>query len=160
MTNEQGKAITYAMKMRIAQPVENQRLQFIEQQTATNLELEHQSKILLDFLNNNNGGLNLLFSFVVAISTVFYVVLTRQLVAETKRMRQAQQKPRISMTIQPREDLLNFVDLIIENIGLGAAYNVKFEIEPDSEYGFKQGKLSNVGFIKRGISYFPPNQKK
>lgn len=113
----------------------------------------------LDFLNNNSGGLNALFSFVVAISTVVYAILTWQLVSETRRMRQAQQEPKVSVTIQPREDLLNFVDLIVENIGVGAAYNVNFQVDSDFEYGFTQGRLSDIGFIKKGINYFAPQQK-
>lgn len=72
--------------------------------------------------------LNVIFSGLVAISTVVYAVLTWQLVSETRKMREAQQEPKFLVTTQPREDSLDFVEMIVKNIGLEPAYEVKFEI--------------------------------
>ncbi len=72
-------------------------------------------------------------------------------------MRKAQTEPHISAIIQSKEEYINWIDMIIQNIGLGPAYNVKFEINPDFEDG--NIKLSEVGFIKNGLPYFAPNQK-
>lgn len=47
---------------------------------------------------------------------------------------------------------------IVENIGLGPSYNIKFKVDPDFEY--EKGKvLSGVGFVKDGWDYLAPNQK-
>lgn len=112
----------------------------------------------LEFINQNQGALMVIFSAVVAISTIFYVLLTERLVSETKEMREAQTEPRISISIRPRDEWINLIDLIIQNIGPGPAYNVKFEIEPDFEYR-KNHLLSQTGFIKKGIKYLSPDQK-
>jgi hypothetical protein len=73
-------------------------------------------------------------------------------------MREAQTEPKVFVTIQPREEWINFMDLVIQNIGLGPAYNIEFEVHPDFEY--EKGKfLSEIGFMKKGLKYLAPNQK-
>jgi len=47
---------------------------------------------------------SLIFSALVAVSTMVYAVLTWKLVSETKKMREAQTEPKISVSIQPREE--------------------------------------------------------
>lgn len=114
--------------------------------------------MVLDFLNQNSGALAIVFSAVVAITTVVYAILTWKLVSETKKMRKSQTEPHVSVNIQPKEESIYFIEMIVENIGLGPAYNVKFEVDPDFEY--EKGKfLSNLGFVKNGLKYFAPNQK-
>lgn len=112
----------------------------------------------LDFLNENSGAFAVIFSAVVAIATLVYAILTWRLVSETRKLREAQTEPKISVTIQPREEWINFIDMIIQNIGLGPAYNIKFEINYDFEYA--KGKfLSELNFMKKGLKYLAPNQK-
>jgi len=113
---------------------------------------------VLEFLNQNVGAFTVIFSAVVAIATMVYAILTWKLVSETRKMREAQTEPKISVTAQPREEWINFVDMIIQNIGLGPAYNIKFRVNPDFEYE-KGSFLSELGFMKNGLRYLAPNQK-
>ena len=115
--------------------------------------------MLLDFFNANSGAFSVLFAGIVALATLVYAILTWKLVSETKRMREAQTEPKISISIQPREESINMVDIIIQNIGLGPAYNIAFELDGDF-YFFKDRLFSDIGFIKKGIKYLAPNQKK
>ena len=113
---------------------------------------------LVEFLNENSGAFAVIFSAVVAIATIVYAILTWKLVSETRKMREAQTELKVSVTIQPREEWINLIDMVIQNIGLGPAYNIKFEINPDFEY--MKGKfLSELGFMKNGLKYLAPNQK-
>jgi len=112
----------------------------------------------LEFINENSGAFSVGFSGVVAFSTLLYAILTCELVSETRKMRKVQTEPKIYVNIQPREEWINFIDLVIQNIGLGPAYNIKFEIKPDFEYA-KGHFLSELGFIKNGLRYLAPNQK-
>lgn len=114
--------------------------------------------MVLEFLNQNVGVFTIIFSALVTIATVVYAILTWKLVSETKKMREAQTEPNISVTIQPREEWINFIDMIIQNIGLGPAYNIKFKINPDFEYA-KGMSLSELGFMRNGLKYLAPNQK-
>jgi len=112
----------------------------------------------LEFLNENSGAFAVIFSAVVAIATIVYAILTWRLVSETRKMREAQTEPKVSATIQPREEWINFIDMVIQNIGLGPAHNIKFKVNPDFEYA--KGKfLSELGFMKNGLRYLSPNQK-
>jgi hypothetical protein len=101
---------------------------------------------------------SLFFSFIVAISTVVYAILTWKLVSETRKMREVQTEPHLSIYLIPNERVSYFKDLVIKNIGLGPAYTISFSINPDF-VNFRGGKLSEVGFMKKGIKYLAPNQK-
>ena len=112
----------------------------------------------LEFLNQNSGAFVVVFSAVVAIATIVYAILTWRLVSETIKMRKVQTEPKISVTIQPSDAWINFVDMVIQNIGSGAAYDIKFRANPDFEY--KKGNfLSDFGFMRNGLEYLAPNQK-
>ena len=112
---------------------------------------------MIEFLKENQVIITLVLAFVVMSGTVFYSILTWRLVSETKKMRKSQTHPEISVSlVQNDKTSIDFIDLVIENIGLGPAYNIKFEVLND----FKLSKLmlSEVGFIKNGITYFSPKQ--
>ena len=98
----------------------------------------------------------LIFSGVVALSTVIYAILTWRLAAETIRMRKAQTDPCVSIYLEQHPTLFHFFDLIIKNIGSGPAYDVTFIVLED--FDIPEGrKLSQIDFIKEGISYMPPD---
>jgi len=116
-------------------------------------------KVMLEFINQNSGAFLVLFSLIVTGATVFYAILTRSLVSETKKMREAQTEPNIFISLKSKEEYIGLVDLVIQNIGLGAAYNLKFDVNPDFEYS-KGRMLSEIKFIKNGLRYLPPNNKR
>ena len=111
-----------------------------------------------EFIIQNNGIITLVFSGIVALATVVYAVLTWRLVGETIKMRLTQTEPKISINLQSSEQSITMMDLIIQNIGLGPAYNVTFNLTKDFEIVNKI-YLSEIGMFKNGISYFAPGQK-
>jgi hypothetical protein len=113
----------------------------------------------LDFLNQNNGAITAISTLVLAVVTFIYVILTWNISSETKKMREAQTEPHVSATIQSDERSINWINLVIKNTGLGPAYKVKFEVNPDFEDRLLMSKLSEIGFIKDGLPYFAPNQE-
>lgn len=118
------------------------------------------SKLLevLIFLKNNETVLMIIFSFLVTIATLVYAKLTSELVSETRHLRRAQTEPNISITIQPNEERLERMDMIVQNHGFGSAYDLQFTVNPDFEM-FPRMLLSEMGFIKNGLKYLAPNQK-
>ena len=112
----------------------------------------------LEFINQNSGILLIVFSLIVTLSTVCYVFLTKSLVSETKKMRKAQTAPNIFVSIKSKEEYPGIVDLIVQNIGLGTAYNLRFDVNPDFEYE-KGHKFSDIKLIKQGLNYLAPNNK-
>lgn len=119
---------------------------------------QSNEKINLKFLEDNASVFTIIFSALVTFATIVYAILTWQLVSETRKMREIQTEPKISIIVQPREESLSLIDMIIENIGSGPAYNINFEITPDIE--LSAGKfLNKSGFIKNGLRYLSPRQK-
>jgi hypothetical protein len=109
---------------------------------------------ILNFLNENNGAFSLIFSCVVALATVIYAVLTWRLVSETRRMREAQTEPNIFVNLQPREEWINFIDMVIQNIGSGPAYNIHMIYDKDYELKIKSiVKINIVYQNKNGKTY-------
>ena len=113
---------------------------------------------MIDFFNNNSGLFNLIFSATVAIATVIYAILTWKLVSETRKIRQIQTEPDISVRIKPQDDAIQYYDFIIENIGLAPAFNIAFNVV-QGDHLMKDPKLSEGGPIKNGIKYFAPKEK-
>lgn len=113
---------------------------------------------MLEFINQNSGAFLVVFSLIVTGATVFYAILTGRLVSETRRMREAQTEPNIFVSIKSKEEYIGLVDLIVQNIGLGTAYNLKFDVNPDFQYD-KGRKFSDIKLIKKGLNYLAPNSK-
>jgi hypothetical protein len=112
----------------------------------------------LDLLNRNSVAFTVIFSGLVAVATLVYAMLTWKLVSETRKMREAQTEPNISIIIQSKEEFISLIDMVIQNIGLGPAYDIKFKI--DKEFEYEKGKcLSELNIFKVGLKYLSPNQK-
>jgi len=101
--------------------------------------------------------ITLIFAGVVALSTVVYAILTQRLVNETRIMRRSQTNPEVSVSLSHNEISISFIDLLVENIGMGPAYDIKFKVIKDFEL-LKGRKLTEVGFVKNGIRYMAPRQ--
>lgn len=111
---------------------------------------------IIQFINQNESLITVIFSGIVALSTVVYAILTARLTSETKRMRKSQTEPKIAIYLQRNRAALGFFDLVIKNIGLGPAYNVTFQVL--EEFKVEQGRnLSAIDFIHEGINYMPPD---
>ena len=106
---------------------------------------------LIEFLNENSGA-------ILALTTIIYALITSRMLYETKKMRLSQTEPDVFITVQPPEYLGNATYLVIQNIGLGAAYDLRFKVEPDVQV--RSGRnLSDITFMKHGFRYLAPKQK-
>jgi hypothetical protein len=107
-------------------------------------------ELVFKWTSANAGFLNLLFTLVVALSTVFYVVLTRRLVLETIKLRRAGTEPDIAIYLERRER--HNIDMVIRNIGSGPAYNLALGLEPENE---TVETLRKYPFLNE-MKYIPP----
>ena len=107
---------------------------------------------VIDWLNANNGA-------IIGIATVVLVGITGYYAYLTRRLLKASDTPEIAITLRPHEGYIHCVMLCIENIGTGAARNIQFQTDlsfkPDGERA-----LEDVSFLKNGIDYFGPGQKR
>jgi hypothetical protein len=58
----------------------------------------------------------------------------------------------------PHEEEINWIDIVIRNIGTAAALDVKFTIISGEEHS-PDTPLADIGFFKNGINYLAPGQK-
>lgn len=101
---------------------------------------------------------NVVITGFLLYATYEYAQLTEELVSETNKMRKAQTQPNIYAAIQPVDELNEIMEFFVQNIGSGAAYNIKFVDPPIFQYA-KDSFLSNVHLIKNGIEFLAPHQK-
>jgi len=101
----------------------------------------------------------LIFSGVVAVSTLVYAILTWRLVTETKRMREVQTEPKVSVRAELNDEHGHGgIDLVIRNGGQGLARNVRFKFQGDPSYSDKERPADQLPVIKNGLPYLGPNQ--
>lgn len=112
---------------------------------------------MIEFFTKYSDVITIFFTIAVGISTIVYAILTAFLVKETKKMRKIQTDPHIFINLEQSEFSISFIDLVVKNIGLGPAYEVKFKVIKDFEMK-RKGNISNIGFIKNGLQYFAPQQ--
>lgn len=119
--------------------------------------------IFLEYLNNNSGAINAIFSMVVAISTVFYVCLTRSVARETVLLRKAQTNPLISISVETLDDAIHILRLNIKNIGSGPALNINFSwkvIAGDEGAESLVAEFTKSNFFKTGINNLGPGKER
>jgi hypothetical protein len=106
---------------------------------------------VISFLNSNSGA-------ILAITTIVYAIITGRMLYQTKKMRESQNEPQVFINVQPAERARFLKNIVIQNIGPGPAYDLKFKIEPDII--LRTGKnLSEINMMKKGFRYLAPNQK-
>jgi hypothetical protein len=103
--------------------------------------------------------LTIIFSGIVALSTIVYAYYTYNLTTETITMRRAQTDAHIGVTVEPGP-WANLVDMVLKNFGPGPAKDVRFTLSRDLVLeGNPVEKLSGVGVFRHGIPYWAPGQE-
>ena len=103
------------------------------------------------------------FSAIVAVATAVYAFLTYKLVSETRRLREVQTEPVISVRaeVSPRASS-GGLELVIRNEGQGGARNIKFRFDGDPTYFVKSGitvPINEISALRDGLQYLGPNQR-
>ena len=93
----------------------------------------------------------LALAFVLTLATIALFVATwrmarstRDLVGESCKNREDSKKPKVSVKLKAYEEHGDFIQLVLTNLGKGAAFNVDFHLGGD------QGVLTQQGVVMRG----------
>ena len=106
-----------------------------------------------------NETLIMAFTGVVACSTLVYVVITAWLAIETRKMRQIQSEPRVSVQAEVDQDGHPGYELVIRNVGQGPAKDVRFDFRGDPSYfrksfvGYAPPQVNQLPAIRDGLDY-------
>lgn len=95
-------------------------------------------------------------AYLVVFGLLYYMLvrLYREVLDETREGRVAQERPQI--LVEADYSRLPSVDLVIKNIGQGAAKNVSFEFSSHVE-DYEGFVLTELPYFKRGISFLAPD---
>ena len=103
-----------------------------------------------------------LFTGVVAVSTAAYALLTWRLVSETRRLREVQTEPKVSIRLELAERVGHGgLELVICNEGQGPAQNIRFNFQGDPTYFMEHGHdqpIDKTPVIQNGLPYLGPGQ--
>ena len=106
---------------------------------------------VINWLNTNNGA-------IIGVATLFLMGITAYYAYLTRQLLKADDTPEIAISLRPHEISVNLVMLYIENVGTGAAHDVKFITDPSSLPSLDI-PFEKIGFLKSGIRYFEPGRK-
>lgn len=113
---------------------------------------------MLGWLNQNSGAINAILSALLTIATAVYVYLTRHLLLESIAVRKAASQPAIAITPKLHPLHMAILNLEIQNVGGGAAYDVAFKVH-QSVKGNGITDLSTLGFVRNGMKYFAAGER-
>ena len=111
-----------------------------------------------DWISLDPSVIVVVCTVVVAVCTMISVFLTKLLVSETRRLREAQTDPRVSVQVEPHDASLGY-QLVIRNEGQGPAMNVRFEFKGDPTYfrnswaGKAPPAVDQLPAIRDGLEY-------
>lgn len=100
-----------------------------------------------------------LLQYILVGSTVIYVFFTAMLFIENRKMREAQTEPELAIIIEPREEWVGILDIYIQNVGAGVAYDIKLGTDRDFSIGEKENPISKISYFKNGINCLAPGRE-
>lgn len=101
-------------------------------------------------------NIEILLSFIIALSTVIYTIISLMLLCESKKTRQQKLNP-IMIAYLKSTETHTMLELRIKNIGNGSAKDLSITILKDYNRLDKDNmKLSEIGIVKNGFNCFPP----
>ena len=119
---------------------------------------------MIDWLNSNSGAMNVVLMTILAGITAVYAYLThrlvlasKELVLESKKLREMIIRPVLVVTAEIHETHINLFNLRVENIGGGAARNIRLRTSREFMCGNNR-PLHELGLFKRGIPLLGPGR--
>lgn len=104
---------------------------------------------------------NIALTLALTVATVYLAIYTFRLVKEARLSRKSQVQPCIAIHLNQAETDPTLLFIIVQNIGTGMAYDLRFDIQKDiGEFGNGAMKLAQRGLFKEGMKFFPPNFSK
>lgn len=102
-----------------------------------------------------DDGLYTLATFLVAFMTLLMVFATFSVARENRNLWELQSEPIVSVDAQQRAPHYELIYLIIQNTGLGPAFDIKFKLNCSDFTILSKQSFSELGIMKNGLSYIP-----
>ena len=112
---------------------------------------------MIDWLNSNSGAVNAVLVAILVGITAVYAYLTHRQVLESKKLREMTIRPVLVVTAEIDETDINFINLRVENIGGGAARNIRLRTSREF-MRWNNRSLNELGLFKHGIPLLSPGR--
>ena len=112
---------------------------------------------MIDWLNSNSGAVNAVLAAILVVITGVYAYLTRRQVLESKELREMTIRPALVVTAEIDETHINLINFRVENIGGGAARNIRLRTSREFMCGNNRS-LNELGLFKRRIPLLSPGR--
>ena len=110
------------------------------------------------WINANSGAITGLSTVVLVAITAIYVVLTRDMLKESRKHRHAASRPEVSVCVVQHPFATGFLNMVVENIGQTPAFAVR--LVPSTSFSISRNSdLQDLGLVQNGISVLAPHQK-
>ena len=118
-------------------------------------------KTVIEFIDKYDGAMIVFLTFVFAGITFFYLLETRKIREINQEMLKVSNTPDIQVSLSSDYWIsdISSINLCIENIGTGFAYNVRFGGSFTSFRVTSKFILGETGVIKNGIRHLGPGKK-
>jgi len=111
--------------------------------------------IILDWLNHYSAAVTAIATVVLMLTTAYYAYVTRGLLKENQLLRKAGNEPRMVAFITPHKEITPIMDLVIQNVGTGPAYDVLLKLDGNLEdYKARGARLPN-SMGQHSLNVFP-----
>ncbi len=113
---------------------------------------------MIDFLNENAGGIQAIFAALIFCVTLIYVIINSLMHKEMVKTREREEKPVLSIRFLRKFGPI--YSIVIENISNTSAHNIRFIDPPDIKHKGNSGFPSTLelGLFKYPINYMGPKQ--
>lgn len=123
---------------------------------------------IFEWLNENSGVVTAISTLAIAVFTIVAVVVTsamawmnRELVKENRILRKAGTEPEVAVYLKADSEKRRFRNLVLANVGQGAAKNVVFTILADRA-DFENHRVSSLlptNSKIKGASFLPQGER-
>ena len=126
---------------------------------------------MIDWLNQNDGATLALLTGVYVIATIILTVVTtrgtsiaRRSLEAAERFERARSRPYVTLNLV--NEPLGTIQLVIQNVGVSAAYDVQISTSPEimileggkNVFPSEESEKRHP-FIEKGVSFIPPSVK-
>src|SRR3712207_4844784 len=106
-----------------------------------------------------NAVLALLVAFLGMLIAFLAMRLNARMLGETAKLRKVETDPEIAVYLQPYEGEINFLNLVVRNIGRGPAYAVSFTVEQHPPVNKEVNEQLEEIALFRGVPFIAPAQE-
>jgi hypothetical protein len=108
---------------------------------------------------NTSAFVGALAQIATAIVAVVAAIFAWRQVTEARRTREAQAQPFVVVNVEPGRVWMNWLTLVVENIGTTLAKDVRITFDPPLTTTVKDNDLTKSALLRDGVAVLPPGRR-